>query len=88
MPKEKFTAGPYVKSGTKVMNKQGYVIADCNNAESGNITGEEKEANAQLISASTDMYNFIRDLYESAQRNGADYPALVKIYNKALGINP
>lgn len=90
MPKEKFTAGPWVKSddnGTLV-NKTGFVIANFNVDDTGRLSKEQKEANIQLASACTDMYNFIKDLYESAQRNQAHYPELEKVYNKALGINP
>lgn len=92
--KEKFTAGPWVKrnitglNNLQLTNKYGYIIADFSTDDTGQITPEQREANMQLTSAATDMFQFIKDLYESAQRNQAHYPELEKVYNKALGINP
>lgn len=90
MSKEKFTAGPWIKgdNGT-VVNRQGFIIAQTTSINDGSVlTPEERQANQQLISATTDMYNFIKDLYVQAQNNQAHYPALEAVYNKALGINP
>jgi hypothetical protein len=88
MPKEKFTAGPWIKDGPLVIDRKGFPIVALPEHGTGSITPEQQEANLQLISACTDMYNFIKDLYESAVRNQARYPELEKVYNKALGINP
>lgn len=92
--KEKFTAGSWVKTtvtGTpeksKIVNKQGLIIATIGPDETGRMTDEEVQANAQLISAAPDMFNFIREMYEHAKNNQAIYPALEKTYNKALGVN-
>lgn len=88
MPKEKFTAGPWVKMPNgNIVNKQGFIIVTKGDDGTGQITAEQQEANLQLISACTDMYNFIKDLYAQAEQNQARYPALEKVYNKALGIN-
>jgi hypothetical protein len=88
MPKEKFTAGPWVKMpNDSIVNRSGAVIMQFDTDVTGQITAEQKEANMQLASATTDMYQFIKDLYENAQRNNATYPELEKVYNKALGIN-
>lgn len=92
--KEKFTAGPWIKrnitglDNLQLVNKYGYIIADFNIDDTGQITPEQREANIQLVSAATDMFNFIKDLYVQAEQNQARYPALEKVYNKALGINP